>query len=132
MWRRFYSPPSNKNRPHSQENGFASNWRKAADFPFLTSAVSPPKIAAVKVAAISPKAVAGAASFEGFVAMNHIKMDVRPDCADRAAQEVQDNLIWWPLDCLRSLGRAASIAAGTTAPDRPLRIAAGGPQKRSP
>jgi len=58
--------------------------------------------------------------------MDHMKMGVHPDCADAAAQKARDGLSWWPLDCLRSLGRAASIAAGTTAPHGPLHIAAEG------
>jgi hypothetical protein len=64
--------------------------------------------------------------------MDHAKTDLSPSGGKPAAQAAQDSLGWWPLDCLRSLGRAASIAAGTTAPDRPLHIAAGGPQKQSP
>ena len=36
-------------------------------------------------------------------------MSVLPTCADTPDQGEPG---WWPLDCLRSLGRAASIAAG--------------------
>jgi hypothetical protein len=63
--------------------------------------------------------------------MDHTKTNLTPGGANLAAQEAQDSLSWWPLDCLRSLGRAASIAAGTTAPDRPLHIAASGSRKQS-
>ena len=40
-------------------------------------------------------------------------MDTMPDHSDAAAG--QDTAGWWPLNCLRSLGRAASIAAGGSA-----------------
>jgi hypothetical protein len=44
-------------------------------------------------------------------------MDVHPnghpEAVDAAAQAQQASTGWWPLDCLRSLGRAASIASGT-------------------
>ena len=39
-------------------------------------------------------------------------MDISPDQADTAATADQGDAGWWPLDCLRSLGRAASVAAG--------------------
>jgi|SRR5689334_6448644 len=41
-----------------------------------------------------------------------MKVDISPDHAEAAA----DQSGWSPLDCLRSLGRAASIAAGAPAP----------------
>jgi len=37
------------------------------------------------------------------------------DRADTSAKNIQSRSGWWPLDCLRSLGRAASIAAGVPA-----------------
>ena len=40
--------------------------------------------------------------------MHRVKIDASPDRAEAAA----DQSGWGPLDCLRSLGRAASIAAG--------------------
>jgi len=39
-------------------------------------------------------------------------MDISPEPADAASAAEQGDSGWWPLDCLRSLGRAASIAAG--------------------
>jgi len=39
-------------------------------------------------------------------------MDISPEHADAASAAEQGDSGWWPLDCLRSLGRAASIAAG--------------------
>jgi len=36
----------------------------------------------------------------------------QPDGTDRTAGAQKDSAGWWPLDCLRSLGRAASIATG--------------------
>ncbi|MEO8301925.1 MAG: hypothetical protein ABI608_09030, partial [Rhizomicrobium sp.] len=48
--------------------------------------------------------------------MDQVRMDVHPNGhaaeADAAAQSGQASTGWWPLDCLRSLGRAASIASG--------------------
>jgi len=37
---------------------------------------------------------------------------MHPGEADSAAQAQPVSTSWWPLDCLRSLGRAASIASG--------------------
>src|SRR5690242_3080923 len=42
--------------------------------------------------------------------MTHLETDVPPQRADTAARASLPG--WWPLDCLRSLGRAASIATG--------------------
>jgi hypothetical protein len=39
-------------------------------------------------------------------------MDTSPDHAEAAAATGENSSGWWPLDCLRSLGRAARIAAG--------------------
>lgn len=39
-------------------------------------------------------------------------MSISLDRAETPAKGEQARLGWWPLDCLRSLGRAASIAAG--------------------
>jgi hypothetical protein len=44
-----------------------------------------------------------------------MKMNISPDHAEAAAAAGEDGSGWWPLDCLRSLGRAASIAAGVGA-----------------
>jgi hypothetical protein len=41
--------------------------------------------------------------------MERATVSIHPVCADRPDKGEQG---WWPLDCLRSLGRAASIAAG--------------------
>jgi len=42
--------------------------------------------------------------------MTHVKTDIHSQHADTAVQHGRPG--WWPLDCLRSLGRAASIASG--------------------
>jgi hypothetical protein len=42
----------------------------------------------------------------------HLTVSISLDPADRPAKGEQHRSGWWPLDCLRSLGRAASIAAG--------------------
>jgi hypothetical protein len=44
--------------------------------------------------------------------MTRVKLDISPDQADAEATADHGNSGWSPLDCLRSLGRAASIAAG--------------------
>ncbi|HWY63830.1 MAG TPA: hypothetical protein VNX61_01365 [Rhizomicrobium sp.] len=41
-------------------------------------------------------------------------MDTNPDLTDATTTADQDTAGWWPLNCLRSLGRAASIAAGVS------------------
>ena len=50
MWRRCCLRPFHKKGRILRETGFASNWRKAADFPFLTTAVRPPKNSPANVA----------------------------------------------------------------------------------
>jgi hypothetical protein len=42
-----------------------------------------------------------------------VTTESNPDQADTAANAEQASSGWSPMDCLRSLGRAASIAAGT-------------------
>jgi len=42
--------------------------------------------------------------------MTHVKTDIHSQHADTAVQHGRPG--WWPLDCLRSLGRAAIIASG--------------------
>ena len=51
--------------------------------------------------------------------VEHLKVSIPLDRADRPAKSEQSPSGWWPLDCLRSLGRAASIAAGLS-PDLQL------------
>lgn len=46
-------------------------------------------------------------------------MDIHPDMRPGEADCAQTQPVstgWWPLDCLRSLGRAASIASGQAGP----------------
>jgi len=54
--------------------------------------------------------------FLGGRAVNQVRMDAHPHGqaaeTDVAMQVHQDSPGWWPLACLRSLGRAASIATG--------------------
>jgi hypothetical protein len=40
-------------------------------------------------------------------------MDAHPDGLSGEAGQTRHASGWWPLDCLRSLGRAAAIASGT-------------------
>ena len=46
--------------------------------------------------------------------MNQLRMDLHPSvhAGEAAEQALPVSNGWWPLDCLRSLGRAASIASG--------------------
>jgi hypothetical protein len=47
-----------------------------------------------------------------------LKIDIHSFRIEAAEGEAVDSS-WWPMDCLRSLGRVASIAAGGPAPHPP-------------
>jgi hypothetical protein len=44
--------------------------------------------------------------------VERLTVSIPLDRADTPAKSEKNHTGWWPLDCLRSLGRAASIAAG--------------------
>jgi hypothetical protein len=47
-----------------------------------------------------------------FTESARMKQDIHSQYADTTVRNEPGGSSWWPLDCLRSLGRAASIAAG--------------------
>jgi hypothetical protein len=44
--------------------------------------------------------------------VDQVRTDAHPDGLTQEAEQTQSASDWWPLDCLRSLGRAAAIASG--------------------